>query len=107
MPLITVTHNPCFLSFDQQGGKKKETSIIKWAHLAKPETVSPPLVPDKEDTLGSIVPNKDQTMRGDASDRSLSATLHVRSANQHRVINMFSIQTVTQVTTSWFACLPV
>lgn len=33
--------------------------IVTRAYLVQPETVSPPSVPDKEDTLGSIVPNKD------------------------------------------------
>lgn len=41
--------------------KKKNfnNKMVTRAYLVQPETVSPPSVSDKEDTLGSIVPNKD------------------------------------------------
>lgn len=63
--------------------KKNYNKMVTRAYLVQPETVSPPSVRDKEDTLGSIVSNKDRTMWGDASHRALSAALHVHAATQH------------------------
>lgn len=82
--------------------------MVTRAYLVQPETVSPPSVRDKEDTLGSIVSNKDRTMWGDASHRALSAALHVHAAAQHWAANRFSPPTVTQAKRGrlrWLACV--
>lgn len=88
--------------------KKNYNKMVTRAYLVQPETVSPPSVRDKEDTLGSIVSNKDRTMWGDASHRALSAALHVHAATQHWAANRFSPPTVTQAKRGllrWLACV--